>query len=79
MRLTLPLDTSGALLEGLHCLTASCPLPNHSRFPGDDRGNVFFGEITGGAQLESGAPLEFEPKQELTRGVWNALPEDLEA
>ena len=79
MRLTVPLDTSGALLEGLHCLTASCPLPNHSRFPGDNCANVLFGEITGGAQLESGAPLEFEPEQELTRGVWNALPEDLEA
>ena len=42
-------------------------------------GMFFFGEITCGAQLESGAPLEFEPEQELKRGVWNALPEDLEA
>ena len=38
-----------------------------------------FEEIAGGAQLEPGATLEFEPEQELTRGVWNALPEDLEA
>jgi hypothetical protein len=69
MRLTVPLDTSGALLEGLHCLTASCPLSNHSRFPGDDRGNVSIEEITASEQLEPGAPLEFEPEQELTRGV----------
>jgi hypothetical protein len=38
-----------------------------------------FEEIKGGAQLEPAATLEFEPEQELTRGVWNALPEDLEA
>ena len=75
----MPLDTSGVLLEGLHCLTASCPLPNHSRFPDDDGGKVFFEVITGGAPLEPGATLEFEPEQELTREVWNALPEDHEA
>jgi hypothetical protein len=78
MRLTVPLDTSGALLEGLHCLTAPCPLSNHSRFPGRPW-ECLFEETTGGAQLEPGAPLEFEPEQELTRDVWNALPEDLEA
>jgi hypothetical protein len=38
-----------------------------------------FEEITGGAQLELGATLQFEPEQELTRDVWNVLPEDLEA
>ena len=38
-----------------------------------------FEEVTGGAQLEPGVTLEFEPEQELTRSVWNALPEDLEA
>jgi len=59
-------------------LNGFLPLPNPSRFPGDDRGNVFFGEITGGAQLEPGAPLELEPEQELTRGVWSAFAEDLE-
>jgi len=42
-------------------------------------GKFFFEVITGGAPLEPGATLEFEPEQELTREVWNALPEDHEA
>jgi hypothetical protein len=54
VRLTVPIDTSGALLEGLHCLTASCPLSNHSRFPGDDRGSVFSKRLRAARSLNWG-------------------------
>ena len=58
MRLIVPLETPGALLEGLRCLTASRPLPTRKEFQGktmssfllitdsrlseDDRENVFW-------------------------------------
>jgi hypothetical protein len=34
MRLIVPLETPGALLEGLRCLTASRPLPTRKEFQG---------------------------------------------
>jgi hypothetical protein len=34
MRLVVPLDTPGALLEGLRCLTASRPFPTRNEFLG---------------------------------------------
>jgi len=37
VRLTVPLDTPGTLLEGLRCLTASRPFPTRSKFEGKTR------------------------------------------
>ena len=67
MRFIMPLETPGALLEGLHCLTASRPLPTPNEFQGktmprlllitdsrlseNDRQNVFLEELTVGPQL----------------------------
>ena len=61
MRLVVPLETPGALLEGLRCLTVSRPLPTRKEFQGktmsrfllitnlrpseDDRQNVFWGSL----------------------------------
>jgi hypothetical protein len=40
---------------------------------------MFPGELTDGPQLEPAALLEFELELELTRVVWRALPDDVEA
>jgi hypothetical protein len=55
MRLTVPLDTSGALLEGLHCLAASCPLSIRNQFCWKTTSREFMGR----AQAESMGPQEF--------------------
>ena len=91
MRLIVPLETPGALLEGLRCLTASRPLPTSKEFQGktmwrfllitdlrlaeDDRQNVFLRELTVGPQLDSRALRVFG--QDLARCFFCALPNEV--
>jgi hypothetical protein len=88
MRLTVPLETPGALLEGLRCLTASRPLPTRKEFQGktmssfmlitdsrlsqDDRQNVFLEELTVGLLLDPRTLLELG--QDLAPSFFCALP-----
>jgi hypothetical protein len=88
MRFIVPLETPGALLEGLRCLTASRPLPTPNEFQGktmprfllitdsrlseNDRQNVFLEEITVGPQLYPRSLLELG--QDLAQSFSCALP-----
>ena len=91
MRLIVPLETPGALLEGLRCLTASRPLQTRKEFQGktmsnfmlitdsrlseDDRQNVFLEELTVGPQLDPRALLELG--QDLAQSFSCALPDEV--
>ena len=93
MRLIVPLETPGALLEGLRCLTASRPLPTRKEFQGktmsslllitdlrlseDDRQNVFLEELTVGPQLDPRTLLELG--QDLAQSFFCALPDEVRA
>jgi hypothetical protein len=79
MRFTVPLETPGALLEGLRCLTASRPLPTPNEFQGktmprfllitdsrlseNDRQDVFLEELYGWTATLS----------EESAGTWSGL------
>ena len=87
----LPLETPGALLEGLRCLTGSRPLPTRKEFQGktmsrfllitdlrlseDDRQNVFLEELTVGPQLDPRTLLELG--QDLAQSFFCALPDEV--
>ena len=86
----MPLETPGALLEGLRCLTASRPLPTPNEFQGktiprfllitdsrlseNDRQNVFLEELTVGPQLDPRALQELG--QDLAQGFFCDLPDE---
>ena len=86
-----PLETPGALLEGLRCLTASRPLPTPNEFQGktvprfllitdsrlseDNRQNVFLEELTVGPQLDARTLLELG--QDLAQSFFCALPDEV--
>src|ERR1700738_1241251 len=90
-RLIVPLETPGALLEGLRCLTASRPLPTPNEFQGktmtrfllitdsqlseNDRQNVFLDELTVGPQLYPRSLLELG--QDLAQSFSCALPDEV--
>jgi hypothetical protein len=91
MRFIVPLETPGALLEGLHCLTASRPLPTPNEFQGktmprflritdsrlseNDRQNVFLEELTVGPQLYPRSLQELG--QDLAQSFSCALPDEV--
>ena len=93
MRLTGSLETPGALLEGLRCLTASRPLPTRKEFQGktmssfmlitdsrlseDERQNVFLEELTVGPQLDPRTLLEL--RQDLAQSFSCALRDEVRA
>ena len=77
MRSIVPLETPGALLEGLRCLTASRPLATitDSRLSGDDCQNVFLEKLTVGPQLDPRTLLELA--QDLAQSFFCALPDEV--
>jgi hypothetical protein len=91
MRLIVPLETPGALLEGLRCLTASRPLPTPNEFQGktmprvllitdsrlseNDRQNVFLEELTVRPQHYPRSLLELG--QDLAQSFSCALPDEV--
>jgi hypothetical protein len=91
MRFVVPLETPGALLEGLRCLTASRPIPTPNEFQGktmqrfllitdsrlseNDRQNVFLEELTVGPQLYPTSLLELG--QDLAQSFSCALPDEV--